>query len=143
MRTLLTAATIATGTVLAAVVAPPPALAGTVHDVHLTAEEVVPRPGPAGAHGSASLDFVLHDGRLCYTLGYAGMAEPTAAMVHQGPYGVAGPVVVDLDIAGNGVAACIDADNDVLFRVAAAPDIHYLQLHTPDSPGGAIRGQLG
>jgi hypothetical protein len=71
-----------------------------------------------------------------------GITKPTAGHVHRGAKGVAGPVVVDLDVAKNGNKACIQADRGALHEIVSDPAAHYINLHTPDYPNGAMRGQL-
>ena len=108
----------------------------------MDAAEEVPNPGPAGAKGTAKL--VLDDAAntLCYELTWEGIKEPTAAHVHTGAKGVAGPVAVDFKLKENGPKACVPADPTVLGRVRDNPGGHYVNVHTADYPRGAIRGQL-
>ena len=108
----------------------------------MTAEEEVPSPGPAGARGTALVEIDEAAGQLCYQLAYEGIGEPTAAHIHEGEAGVAGPVVVDLDIAKNGPEACVPVDPTELGHITGDPGGHYVNGHTADYPKGAIRGQL-
>jgi CHRD domain len=127
----------------AAVLAVAPALAATNnYHANLVAEEEVPTKGPAGAKGTA--DFVLDStaGTVCYTLTYTGIAKPTAAHIHQGPKGVAGPIVVDLNIAQNGDKGCVPADKAKMDAINGGPAGYYANIHTADYPKGAMRGQL-
>ncbi|MGH8903042.1 MAG: CHRD domain-containing protein [Egibacteraceae bacterium] len=108
----------------------------------LTAEEEVPTPGPAGAEGTAELRVDRDAGQLCYKLTYQGIGTPTAAHVHTGAAGVAGPVAVNLDYAANGDEACVSVDGSQLADIVGDPGGHYANIHTADYPEGAIRGQL-
>jgi hypothetical protein len=108
----------------------------------MDAAEETPNPGPAGAKGTARL--VLDDAAntLCYELTWEGIKDPTAAHVHTGAKGVAGPVAVDFKLKQNGPKACVPADPTVLASIRDNPGGHYVNVHTADYPKGAIRGQL-
>ncbi len=72
----------------------------------------------------------------------------SAAHIHIGPPGVAGPVVQPLSgVAGNeqGVIATGSFTNPALLAALRAnPGNYYVNVHTtPNCPGGVIRGQLG
>jgi hypothetical protein len=108
----------------------------------MTAEEEVPEPGPAGGRGTAEVIVDEAEEQLCYVLAYEGIGEPTAAHVHRGGPGTAGPVVVDFAFDENGNEACIEADRPALRSILDDPAGHYVNVHTADHPGGAIRGQL-
>lgn len=108
----------------------------------MTGEEEVPGPGAAGGRGTAELIVDDAAGQLCYTLRYEGMSPPSAGHVHQGAKGTAGPVAVNLDVAKNGTEGCVPVDAMVSHALAADPGGHYVNLHNPDYPNGAIRGQL-
>jgi hypothetical protein len=88
----------------------------------------------------------------CYVLEWSGIGAPTAAHIHQGGAGVAGPVVVLFFQPGtnaaslpgtlSSVAGCVDVDRALAGRIAASPRDWYVNIHTADFPAGAIRGQL-
>lgn len=127
---------------LALAVAPAALAETTTLTAVMTAEEEVPEPGPAGAKGTAEITIDEAAGQLCYKLAYEGIPEPTAAHIHEGGAGTAGPVVVDLDIVKNGPEACVPADAGELGHIAGDPGGHYVNVHTADYPKGAMRGQL-
>jgi hypothetical protein len=108
----------------------------------LDAAEEVPNPGPAGAKGTAKV--VLDDAAntLCYELTWEGIQDPTAAHVHTGAKGVAGPVAVDFKLKDNGPKACVPVNPTSLAQIRDNPGGHYVNVHTADHPKGAIRGQL-
>ena len=65
-----------------------------------------------------------------------------------GPIGVAGDVVVDLDpfsadITGTKATHCVTTTPAIAAAIIANPLGYYVNVHTTDFPGGAIRGQLG
>jgi hypothetical protein len=108
----------------------------------MDAAEEVPNPGPAGAKGTAKLVVDDAANTLCYELTWEGIEDPTAAHVHTGAKGVAGPVAVDFKLKDNGPKACVPADPTVLGSIRDNPGGHYVNVHTADHPRGAIRGQL-
>lgn len=63
---------------------------------------------------------------------------PTAAHIHSGAAGTNGPVVVDFSAMLSG-GPVFDPD---LANVLANPAGFYVNVHTPDHTGGAIRGQI-
>lgn len=116
--------------------------ATTNQQATLDASEEVPSPGPAGAKGAARI--VLDDGAntVCYELSWEGIKDPTAAHIHTGAKGVAGPVAVDFKLKDNGPKACVPVDPTTLTSIRDDPGGHYVNVHTSDHPKGAIRGQL-
>jgi hypothetical protein len=125
----------------AAMTAAPVSAASTTYRADLTAEEEVPMPGPPGGKGTAEV-VVDHGGQLCYTLTHSGIGKPTAAHIHRGVKGQAGPVAVDFDYSKNGDKGCVPVDPAKLHELSAKPGDHYVNVHTPEHPNGAIRGQL-
>jgi hypothetical protein len=109
---------------------------------NLSGDQEVPGPGAPNAFGIANLFVDVNSGRLCYRLGYDGINRPTAAHVHRGGPGQVGPPVIDLHVESNGDEGCVGADPTTLRNVAEHPEAFYLNLHTPEYPDGAMRGQL-
>ena len=107
----------------------------------MTAGQELP-PEPRGAAGTANIDLDADTGRVCYRLAYDGIDGLTAAHIHQGLPGEAGPVVVDLGPADSGNRACVRADRLIVRDIERNPRAFYVNLHTPDYPEGAMRGQL-
>ena len=95
---------------------------------------------------------------LCYVLNVQKIAlvEPgMAAHIHKGEVGENGPVVANLarpfdgdsadcltegEILPNGAAAF--PTGETVAEILANPAGYYVNVHNPDYPGGAIRGQL-
>jgi hypothetical protein len=109
----------------------------------MTAAEEVPNKGPEGASGTAKFDINTDTNQVCYKLTTTGLTEsPNKGHIHQGAKGVAGDVVVDLDIAAKGLENCVTGDAAKVAAVVADPAGHYVNLHTASYPAGAVRGQL-
>src|SRR6185503_2303812 len=68
----------------------------------------------------------------------------TAAHIHQGSVGIAGPIVVTLTPpnASGLSAGCVSASKETVKAISKAPSNYYVNVHTSDFPNGAVRGQL-
>ncbi|MGH2898714.1 MAG: CHRD domain-containing protein, partial [Solirubrobacteraceae bacterium] len=95
---------------------------------------------------------------FCYvlTVDKIALAEPgMSAHIHKGAAGANGPVVANLARPFDGDAADCLTEGEILPNGASAfptgekvadilanPSAYYVNVHNPDCPGGAIRGQL-
>ena len=110
----------------------------------LTGAAEVPGPGDPDGSGSARLTLNPGQGQICYKLAVSGIDPATAAHIHVGPAGVAGPVVVGLAPPTSGASsACADVDQTLLRDILKNPENYYVNVHNPAFPPGAVRGQLG
>lgn len=104
------------------------------------------RPGPGDPDGSGTFEIALHPqrGEICYELTVEEIQPATAAYIHAGPAGVAGPAVVKLEPPADGSAeGCVTADRDLINAIAARPASYYVNIYNAVLRGGAVRGQLG
>jgi hypothetical protein len=117
---------------------------GTELETRLTGAQEVPGPGDPDGRGEAEIVLVSDQRRICFELEVANIEPATAAHIHQGASGVAGPVVVTLaPPPTNGESeACVDADAGVIAAIAANPSNYYVNVHNSPYPNGAVRGQL-
>lgn len=102
-------------------------------------------PGPGDPDGSGTAEVTIVDGadRLCYDLRVSGIAPATAAHIHRGSVGEAGPPVIPLEAPADGSArGCIDASDALTDPIEANPSGFYVNVHNAEYPGGAVRGQL-
>ncbi|HEU5083766.1 MAG TPA: CHRD domain-containing protein [Acidimicrobiales bacterium] len=114
----------------------------------LTGDAEVPGPGDDGATGRFEAELV--EGSLCIDMAADSLAgEVTAAHVHEGAAGAAGPPVVDIGTptaAADGGATwtdvCVPVDGPLVERMATEPDRFYVNIHSASFPDGAVRGQL-
>ena len=96
--------------------------------------------------GSGSANIVLNDTAqtVCYTLTVSNIEPATAAHIHRGAAGQAGPVVVPLGTpSGGSVQGCSqNIDANTIRAIAEDPGGYYVNVHNTTYPDGAIRGQL-
>ena len=109
----------------------------------MTGAAEVPGPGDPDGTGTATLTVNPGLGQICYELTVSGIAPATAAHIHVGPVGVAGPVVVPLAPPTDGsVSACAEVDRGLALAILKHPADYYVNVHNADFPAGAVRGQL-
>jgi hypothetical protein len=107
------------------------------------AEEI---PGPGDPDGSGKADITLNHGKgeVCWTLTAQDIGAASAAHIHRGESGVAGPVVVTLSPPSEGSSeGCVAADQELIKSILQDPAQYYVNVHNAEFPQGAIRGQLG
>jgi hypothetical protein len=98
------------------------------------------------ASGTAVLRIRSEDGLVCYRLHVANVTLPTvAAHIHRGGASVSGPVVVGFTAPGadGNSSGCSPADKALIDEIVGNPAGFYVNVHTKEHPGGAIRSQLG
>ena len=90
-----------------------------------------------------------HTFSLSLTVDGISPAEVTGIHIHRAPFGVNGPIIVDLGIAGltptaTGFTAFFGTTVplDPLHEAALLGGVTYLNVHTAEFPDGAIRGQI-
>jgi len=114
----------------------------TVLTTDLSGAEEVPGPGVKDGTGTARL-VLTPDGKVCAEIAVTKVDPPTAAHVHTGPKGIAGPVVITLPTPKDGRASgCVSADAGTVRMLTADPTSAYVNVHTAAQASGAIRGQL-
>ena len=109
----------------------------------LFGDEEVPGPGDPDGTGVATMRFDPDAGSVCYQLRVRDIAPATAAHIHRGAKGVAGPVVVSLTPPTSGRSSgCTDASPSLVQELIDDPDGFYVNVHNTAYPLGAVRGQL-
>jgi hypothetical protein len=146
-RALAAAITVALALGLTALVAPGAAAGGraTLLAASLTGAREVPGPGDPDGSGRAIVK--LSGDQACFLLKWSRIGAPVASHIHVGRRGVPGPVVLpffqgQLPDTLNAVAGCAPADPALVDAIVAHPRDYYVNIHTAEFPGGAIRGQL-
>lgn len=122
--------------------------AGTLNSTVLTATlngaNESPGPGDTDGTGTATISLNPAAGEVCYTISVANIAAATAAHIHTGAAGVAGPVLVGLAPPASGtISGCTSASPATVQGIAANPGGFYVNVHNAEFPNGAVRGQLG
>lgn len=109
----------------------------------LTALNEVP-PVLSTAVGLGGSRIVFGHDQLQYRFVVSGLSGPiTAAHIHAGASGVAGPVVRALSFTGNTLVGSIPLDSlpgDFILNLLTGE--YYVNVHTAANPAGEIRGQL-
>jgi hypothetical protein len=112
--------------------------------VSMNGLQEVPGPGDARGNGTVEIEVVPAQGQVCWNL-YARQIDPaTAAHIHRGAEGIAGPVALMLttpDAAGHS-QGCATVDPVLAREIAYQGYLFYVNVHTAAHPNGAIRGQL-
>lgn len=111
----------------------------------LTGAAEVPGPGDPDGSGTATITLNHGQGEVCFELVVSGIAPATAAHIHVGPAGVAGPVVVPLAAPTSGTSSgCVTGvDQGLIKAITQNPENYYVNVHNAEFPAGALRGQLG
>lgn len=133
------------GVLLALGVLVQPAGAGDVasYAVSMDGASEVPGPGDPDGTGDATLQLGTVSNEVCVDeLTLNDIGEPTAMHIHVGAAGVAGDPVVTLTPALTSVPYCATVSAELMAELITRPECYYLNVHTPEFPAGAIRGQL-
>jgi hypothetical protein len=102
----------------------------------------VPNQGDLDGSGTAHLTLNQGQGEICFDISVQGVATITAAHIHEAPAGTPGPVVVNFNVATNGLSGCVSADEEEIKEIRQDPEEYYVNVHNADFPDGALRGQL-
>jgi len=116
---------------------------GVAFNVTLTGETESPAGDPVG-NGTATVRLRLGQAQVCYKLAVKNLPAAVAAHIHSGAAGASGPVVIPLATPGADGAAggCASTTRAIVAAILKAPGSFYVNVHTAEFPGGAIRGQL-
>ena len=110
----------------------------------LTGLQEVPGPGDPDGTGTGEVRVEPGQGRVCWDV-FARQIDPaTAAHIHRGAAGAAGPPVVPLTTPGpdGRSRGCAAIDAALARELSTQAHGFYLNVHTAAFPAGAIRGQL-
>jgi CHRD domain len=121
-----------------------PTSAGTALRIFMTGEADVPAGDPVGT-GEATVRLRRGQGQICYSLEVQNITLPSVgAHIHHGGAGESGPIVVPLRQPGaNGQSSgCATVSRALVSQILANRSDYYVNVHTTDFPGGAVRGQL-
>jgi hypothetical protein len=144
LRSVVLSLCLAAALFLAGAVRPASAHSVSFFTAILTGAAEVPGPGDPDGIGFAAIAIFEAENTICYKLKVFGIEPATAAHIHAGPAGVAGPVVVPLvppNVNGQS-RACTTASPDVISAILQDPSAYYVNVHNAPYPAGALRGQL-
>jgi len=110
------------------------------------AEEV--GAGDTDGTGTADLRLNQGQGRVCFDLTWANISAVTGGHIHKAPAGSNGGIVVDLlggpNSSTTGADGCVTGVAKSLVKdIRKNSSDYYVNVHSSEFPGGAIRGQLG
>jgi len=111
----------------------------------MTGAAEIPGPGDTDAAGTAVITLNDDSNEVCWQISVTNITLPAiAAHIHPGATGVAGDPLVSLTApdATGASSGCVDADDSVVDDIIANPSQFYVNVHTTDFTGGALRGQL-
>jgi hypothetical protein len=112
--------------------------------VTMTGIQEVPGPGDPDGSGTVEIRVEPGAGQVCWNLYARGIEPATAAHIHRGAAGIAGPPVLTLttpDAAGRSQGCAIVGPGLARELSLRAHDF-YVNVHSAPHPAGAIRGQL-
>lgn len=102
-----------------------------------------PGGGDLSGTGRAYLEFNPGRGTLYYYLEVQNIESATAAHIHIGAAGIAGPVVVELEAPADGISyGTVSLDRETIKAIKRNPENYYVNVHNALYPAGAVRGQI-
>ncbi len=128
----------------------------TPFTAQLTGAAETPVLGDTDGAGAVAFTFEITNNldpvagaNVCWDFSYSGLTgTPTAAHIHRGVAGVAGPIVAPApatsfpSLGANSATGCVVMAGTIAQEIVSNPAGFYANVHTSDFPGGAIRGQL-
>jgi hypothetical protein len=114
------------------------------HYASLSGAQEVPGPGDPNAAGVALVNVKPTTNEVCVKIRFARVdGTLTGLHIHDGPRGVAGPIVVDLTsaLSSDGIG-CATTSAATIAAIKANPRRFYCNLHSTSFGDGAIRSQL-
>jgi hypothetical protein len=114
-----------------------------VFNVALGGGAEVPGPGDADGSGTAQVTVVPGSTQVCTILTVENLDEVTAAHIHEGRTGTAGPIAVTLAAPTEGSAeGCAETSASIVDALSEGTRSFYVNVHTRAYPDGAVRAQL-
>lgn len=102
--------------------------------------------GSGDVDGYATAELSISDSldQVCYDINdVRGLGAITGAHIHRGGPTVNGPVVFALEKNNEGGwSDCVELAEWKEEAFESSPTGYYFQIHTPEYPNGAIRGQI-
>jgi hypothetical protein len=115
--------------------------ASKVITVPMTGKQESPAGSPTGK-GTAKITLNDTKGQVCFKLSWSGIGNPSAAHIHKGAKGKAGPVVIPLFSGTAKKSGCVSASKSLVAAIIKKPGSYYVNVHNAKYPNGAVRAQL-
>jgi hypothetical protein len=117
---------------------------GTEIDANMLGIAEQPDLGDPDGTGTAVIRLRQGQARVCFRLAVQNLGTVAAAHIHKGGPEASGPVVVPLAPPVSGSSAgCVKTPRAVVKDILANRAGYYVNVHTADFGGGAVRAQLG
>jgi len=102
--------------------------------------------GGGDPDGSGTAAVKTRGTEICYDLKWTGV-DATMSHIHKAAAGTNGDVVVpffanESPLDAKSKSGCVEAKASVVKAISANPSGYYVNVHSPEFPKGAIRGQL-
>ena len=102
--------------------------------------------GGGDPDGSGTAAVKTRGTEVCYDIKWTGI-DATMSHIHWAAAGKNGDVVVpffasESPLDASSKSGCVQAKESVVKAIAANPSKYYVNVHSPEFPKGAIRGQL-
>jgi hypothetical protein len=102
--------------------------------------------GGGDPNGSGTAAVKVRGTEICFDLKWTGF-EAIMSHIHWAPAGKNGDVVVpfftsESPLDTNSKSGCVTAKESLVKAIAANPSNYYVNVHSPEFPKGAARGQL-
>jgi len=102
--------------------------------------------GGGDPDGSGTAAVKMRGTEVCYDIKWTGI-DATMSHIHKAPAGTNGDVLVpffanESPLDANSKSGCVEAKASVVKAITANPSNYYVNVHSPEFPKGAIRGQL-
>jgi CHRD domain len=102
--------------------------------------------GGGDPNGSGTAAVKVRGTEICYDLKWTGF-EAIMSHIHKGAAGKNGDVVVpfftsESPLDATSKSGCVTAKASVVSNIIANPSNYYVNVHSPEFPKGAARGQL-
>ncbi|KAJ1457616.1 CHRD domain-containing protein [Pelagophyceae sp. CCMP2097] len=98
--------------------------------------------GAGSTTGSGSIALSYYNTKVCFMLEVSDDVTPKSMNIHSGLVGESGgPVVTFSQVASGSLSGCVDNSDGTIETILYSPSSFYVNLHSVEFPGGAIRGQ--
>jgi hypothetical protein len=114
--------------------------------VPFSGDQVVPGPGDPDGDGGVFVALGRNTGSFCFFADTANISTPlTVVHLHRGLRGQVGEVILDLHGPSNDpdVSGCFNPGRELVRDIMKHLDNYYIDYHSEEFPGGALRAQLG